>query len=264
MQSACFCNSGSTLKPCLRTVTPSAPPVVGMPSWLIHDRNGYSLPKNHTPSVLPLKSSGLVMPVSLRQVSIMPERLKGWAILTRATPFSRLARAEGIQSMTTSAPPPAITCGGCDVGSARLDRDLEARILVEALGLRHVIAGELRLGHPLQLQRDALGPCRNRRRHQRARPPRRPSEISSLLLSSLCFQNSRLRPVGRMPKGHPALDERRADRRTPNPPVPPRRFRPKPCRARGGPLPSRCESPCRRWAFRRIPPRWPRSAPESS
>src|SRR3712207_7807827 len=69
MQSACFCTRGSTLKPCLTTVTPSGPPSVGMPSWLIHDRNGYSLPKNQTPSVLPRKSSGLVMPVSLRQRS---------------------------------------------------------------------------------------------------------------------------------------------------------------------------------------------------
>ena len=75
MQDACFCSSGSTLKPCLRTVTPSAPPLVGIFRCAIHDRKGYSLPKNQTPSVLPLKSSGLVMPLSLRQVSIMPEDL---------------------------------------------------------------------------------------------------------------------------------------------------------------------------------------------
>ena len=33
-------------------------------------------------------------------------------MLTSGTPFSREARAEGIQSMMTSAPPPAMTCGG--------------------------------------------------------------------------------------------------------------------------------------------------------
>ena len=46
----------------------------------------------------------------------MPERLNGWAMLTSGTPFSRLARAEGIQSTMTSAPPPAITCGGAMSG----------------------------------------------------------------------------------------------------------------------------------------------------
>ena len=44
LHSACFCRMGSTLKPCFSTVTPSAPPAVARPSWLIHDRNGYSLP----------------------------------------------------------------------------------------------------------------------------------------------------------------------------------------------------------------------------
>ena len=46
----------------------------------------------------------------------MPERLNGWAMLTSGTPFSRLASAEGIQSTITSAPPPAITCGGAMSG----------------------------------------------------------------------------------------------------------------------------------------------------
>src|SRR5688572_33341215 len=116
MQSACFWISGSTLKPCLTTVTPSGPPSVERPSFDIQERNGYSLPKNQTPSVLPLKSSALVMRVSLRQVSIMPDFLIGWAMLTSGTPFSRDASAASIQSMMTSAPPPAITCGGAMSG----------------------------------------------------------------------------------------------------------------------------------------------------
>ena len=112
MQSACFCRIGSTLKPCFSTVTPSSPPVVGMPSRDIQLRKGYSLPKNQTPRVLPRKSCGPLMPVFLRHVSIMPERLNGWAMLTSGTPFSRDASAEGIQLMITSAPPPTMTWGG--------------------------------------------------------------------------------------------------------------------------------------------------------
>ena len=46
----------------------------------------------------------------------MPDDLNGCAILTSASPFSRAAKAEGIQSTTTSAPPPAITCVGATSG----------------------------------------------------------------------------------------------------------------------------------------------------
>jgi hypothetical protein len=54
----------------------------------------------------PLKSFGVLTPESLRQVSIMPERLNTWAMFTIGTPFSRVASAEGIQSTITSAPRP--------------------------------------------------------------------------------------------------------------------------------------------------------------
>src|SRR3546814_4460563 len=57
-QAACFCSSGSTLKPCFSTVTPPSLPSVGMPSLAIQERKGYSLPKNQTPRVWPGKSSG--------------------------------------------------------------------------------------------------------------------------------------------------------------------------------------------------------------
>src|SRR3984957_14557761 len=115
-QSACFCNSGSTLKPCLMTFTPVGEESVLNPSFDIQERNGYSLPPYQTPMVLPLKSVGFLMPVSARQVSSNPERLKVCEMLTSGTPFSREARADGIQSTTTSAPPPAITCGGATSG----------------------------------------------------------------------------------------------------------------------------------------------------
>src|SRR3984885_15379550 len=115
-QSACFCRIGSTLKPCLITLMPPAEPSVLSPSFDIQDRNGYSLPPYQTPMVLPLKSDGFLMPVSARQVSSRPDFLKVCEILTSGTPFSRDASAEGIQSTTTSAPPPAITCGGATSG----------------------------------------------------------------------------------------------------------------------------------------------------
>src|SRR5258707_15125470 len=116
MQSACFCSSGSTLKPCLSILTPPGEPSVLILSFDIHDRNGYSLPKNHTPMVLPLRSVGFLIPVSARQVISSPDFLNGWEMLTSGTPFSREASADGIQSMMTSAPPPAITWGGATSG----------------------------------------------------------------------------------------------------------------------------------------------------
>src|SRR6202521_1259786 len=115
-QSACFCRIGSTLKPCLMTFTPDGEESVLMLSFDIQDRNGYLLPPYQTPMVLPLKSAGCLMLVSARQVSWSPERLKVCEMLTSGTPFSREASADGIQSTTTSAPPPAITCGGATSG----------------------------------------------------------------------------------------------------------------------------------------------------
>src|ERR1700748_1387289 len=115
-QSACFCNRGATLKPCLMPFTPPAEPSVLKPSFDIQDRNGYSLPPYQTPIVLPLKSVGFLIPGSGRQVSSSPERLKVCEMLTSGTPFSREASADGIQSTTSSAPPPAITWGGATSG----------------------------------------------------------------------------------------------------------------------------------------------------
>src|SRR3546814_16250397 len=89
MQSACFCSSGSTLKPCFSTVTPLGLPSVGMPRWLIHDRTGYSLPKNQTPRVRHGKCFGDWQTVSLRQVRLMPVGLHGWGWFTPGQHFLR-------------------------------------------------------------------------------------------------------------------------------------------------------------------------------
>src|SRR3981189_3746942 len=85
-------------------------------SFDIHDRNGYSLPPYQIPTVLPLRSVGFLMPVSARQVSSSPDFLKVCEMFTSGPPSSRAASADGIQSTTTSAPPPAITCGGATSG----------------------------------------------------------------------------------------------------------------------------------------------------
>src|ERR1700752_3969082 len=115
-QSACFCRIGSTLKPCLITLTPPLEPSGLKPSFDIHDRNGYSLPPYQMPTVLSLRSVGFLIPVSARQVSSSPDFLNVCEMLTSGTPFSRDASADGIQSTTTSAPPPAITWGGATSG----------------------------------------------------------------------------------------------------------------------------------------------------
>jgi hypothetical protein len=86
------------------------------PSFDIQERNGYSLPPNHTPSVLPLRSVGFLMPVSARQVM-----------------------------------------GRRHVRPAGVDRHVEAGVLVVALVLGDVIAGELRLGDPFELDRHLVG-----------------------------------------------------------------------------------------------------------
>ena len=116
MQAAWFCSSGSTLKPCLSTFTSGLAPEVFRPSVPIQLRKGYSLPPNQTPIVLPLKSFGVETPLDFLQVSIRPERLKIWAMLTIGTPASRAASALGIQSTVTSAPLAASTWAGAMSG----------------------------------------------------------------------------------------------------------------------------------------------------
>ncbi len=58
----------------------------------------------------------LSMPgLSVADTHAYERQAKVWG-LTSASPFSRAAKAEGIQSTTTSAPPPAITCVGATSG----------------------------------------------------------------------------------------------------------------------------------------------------
>ena len=164
-----------------------------MPSLPIQARNGYSLPKNQTPSVWPLKSSGFLMPVSSRQVSSRPERLNGWAMLTSGTPFSRAASAAGIQSTIDVGAAAGDHLLRRDVRAARLDRHVEAFRLVEALVLGDVIAGELRLRDPFELQRDLVGGHAPRPRPAIAATPATANIIDFILLSLQLNPDSRRR-----------------------------------------------------------------------
>src|SRR5260370_38391348 len=109
MRSACFWINGSTLKPCLSILTSPGDPSVLILSFDIHDRNGYSLPKNHTPMVLPLRSVGFLIPVSARQVISSPDFLNGWEMLTIGARFSRGANAEATQATRPSTRQSAVT-----------------------------------------------------------------------------------------------------------------------------------------------------------
>ncbi len=109
------------------------------------------MPKNQTPSVLSLKSAGVATPESLRQVSIMPERLKGWAMLTSGTPF--LARGESGRHPLDDDIGTATRddLRRRDIRTARLDRHIKAFRLEEPFVLRDIVARKLGLGDPFQL-----------------------------------------------------------------------------------------------------------------
>ena len=126
-------------------------------SFDIQDRNGYSLPPYQTPMVLPLKSAGFLMPVSARQVSSSPERLKVCEMLTSGTPFSREASADGIQSTVDVGAAAGDHLRRGDIRAARLDRDVKAGVLVEAFVLGDEVAGELGLRDPFELNGDGIG-----------------------------------------------------------------------------------------------------------
>ena len=97
------------------------------------------------------------MPLSLNATSVMPERVKTCAMLTMFSPWSRVASRLSSQSMPNSAWPPSTTCSGTMSGPPGLSSTSRHSSVVVALLLRRVVAGELRLGHPLELERDRVG-----------------------------------------------------------------------------------------------------------
>ena len=100
--------------------------------------------------------------VGLNDTCSVPERWKIWAMLTMLAPASRVASALGTQAMAKSTSPLA-SCSCGTMSTPALDqRHVEALVLVVALVLRREVAGELRLGQPLQLQLDRVGGGRSR------------------------------------------------------------------------------------------------------
>ena len=206
MQSACFCSSGSTLKPCLSILTPPDEPSVLMLSFDIQDRNGYSLPKNQTPMVLPLRSAGFLMPVVRPAGELEPgalERLgdvdERHALLAR-----RQRRGHPVDDDVGAAAGDHLRRR--DVGPAGIDGDVEAGVLVVALGGGDVIAGELRLGDPFELERDLVGGGRWIAETEPSSSPAAIANVFFMLISKLRTAESG--PVGRVPEGRRTLGER--------------------------------------------------------
>ena len=110
----------------------------------------------------------VLIPLDFQVSSVIPDRAKTWAMETSFEPFSRVAKRFGSQSRPNSAPIARDDRLGRDARAADLDRDVEPGLVVEALLERRVVARELRLRHPLELQGDL-----RRRLLLRARPPRR-------------------------------------------------------------------------------------------
>ena len=75
-------------------------------------RRANSLPPNHTATLRPLRSAGVLMPDVLKASCRMPLWAKIWPMLTSGTPCSREESRLGSQSIPNSAPRPATTCSG--------------------------------------------------------------------------------------------------------------------------------------------------------
>ena len=84
----------------------------------------------------------------------VPERWKIWAIETRSVPPSRDWSMFGSQAVPMSAPPVATTWTLLMFGPPSSSVTSRPSVLVVALVERGVVAGELRLGDPLQLELD--------------------------------------------------------------------------------------------------------------
>ena len=110
-----------------------------------------SLPKPQLPTFLPRRSSTELMPESAQDTCSVALRSKIWAMLTTFAPSSRGTKARGTHDTAKSAPPESSTGIGTISTAPLQDGHVEAQVLVEALVEGGVVAGELRLGEPLQL-----------------------------------------------------------------------------------------------------------------
>ena len=87
----------------------------------------------------------------------MPERLNGWAIFDQRHALLTAGQGRGHPVDDDVRAPAGDHLRRGDVGAAGVDRDVEPRLLVQALVLGDIVAGELRLGDPFQLQGHRVG-----------------------------------------------------------------------------------------------------------
>ena len=147
----------------------------------------------------------------------MPERSKIWAMLTSCTPRSRdgQRRRHPLDDHVGPAARDHLRRG--DVGAARQDRDVEVGVLVVALLKGDVVARELRLGDPLQLQRQLVGRLGRGRTQDQCRrnkgacrcphdafPPAPRPAVMAHARGRVIVSGA----VGRMPEGDRALEQR--------------------------------------------------------
>ena len=157
MQSACFCRSGSTLKPCLRTVTPCGR-AVGRDAELGHPGQERVLvavepdAQGLAAEVLGLGDAGVLAAGQHHARAL--ERL-GDVDQRHALLAAGQGRGHPVDDDVGTPAGDHLRRG--DVGSAGVDGDVEPGLLVEALVLGDIVAGELRLGDPFQLQGHRVG-----------------------------------------------------------------------------------------------------------
>jgi hypothetical protein len=79
--------------------------------------SSYSLPKPQSPTTLPLRSAGEVMPLSLNEICRVPDFWNTWPTSVMFAPCSRDCSALGTHAIAKSAEPPSSTvvCGTVSV-----------------------------------------------------------------------------------------------------------------------------------------------------
>ena len=142
-----------------------------------------SLPPSHTPTFLPSQVGDLV------ETGVLPGHLGHAAAREDLRDVDDVAALVARCQQVVEPVDPELGLAaehdllGDDVRAAHLDRHVEALVLVVPLFLGGVVAGELRLGHPLELQRDLvrLAACaRSRfRRPLASSPPPHPAPTST-------------------------------------------------------------------------------------
>ena len=140
-----------------------------MPAFVSAAKSSYWLPPSQFATFLPFIFAIVVMPELFHVSCVIPERAKTCAMLTSVRAL--VTRREQARQPVDAELRLTRRDDGLrdDVRAAVLQRHVEALGLVEALERGRVVAGELRLRHPLELERDLRQLRRVRRGRCRAR-----------------------------------------------------------------------------------------------